>query len=200
MLHKEWFTYYKNEYYKALQAGGLRGSYPTARSVAKFFSVDTKVVSAALKNEGWREEIEKELLAKDQKSADLKDYLGNIDKHRKIGFTANGQIARLAFAQFKSQERVQAILDRRLTVIEELFNGEVDPNDDRITLHMGEGDLNEYVKVTVGLMATASRAAASVIGALSKTNAIASESLDIQETVLLVQQMELDLDLDLGLG
>jgi hypothetical protein len=45
------------------------------------------------------------------------------------------------------------------------------------------------------MMATASRAAASVIGALAKTNTIASESLDIQETVLLVSQMELDLDL-----
>jgi hypothetical protein len=195
MLHKEWFTYYKNQYYKALQDGGLRGVYPTARSVAKFFSVDAKTVTAALKNEGWKEEVEKELLAKDAKSADLKDYLENIEKHRKVGFTANNQIARLAFSQFKSQERIQKILDRRLTVIEQLIDGEVSEEDERIVMHLGEGDLNEYVKVTVGMMATASRAAASVIGALAKTNAIASESLDIQETVLLVQQMELDLDL-----
>jgi hypothetical protein len=194
MLHKEWFTYYKNQYYKALQDGGLRGVYPTARSVAKFFSVDAKTVNAALKSEGWKEEIEKELLTKDAKSADLKDYLDNIEKHRKVGFTANNQIARLAFSQFKSQERIQKILDRRLGVIESLTDGEV-MGDDRLSLEMGEGDLNEYVKVTVGMMATASRAAASVIGALAKTNTIASESLDIQETVLLVSQMDLDLDL-----
>jgi hypothetical protein len=195
MLHKEWFTYYKNQYYKALQDGGLRGVYPAARSVARFFSVDAKTVNAALKSEGWKEEIEKELLAKDAKSADLKDYLDNIEKHRKVGFTANSQIARLAFSQFKSQERIQRILDQRLGLIEGVMSGEVGIDGERAVLHLGEGDLNEYVKVTVGMMATASRAAASVIGALAKTNAIASESLDIQETVLLVNQMELDLDL-----
>jgi len=195
MLHKEWFAYYKNEYYKSLQAGGTRGIYPTARSVARFFSVDAKTVNTVLRNEGWKEEIEKELLEKDQKSADLKDYLNNIEQHRKVGFTANNQIARLAFSQFKSQERIQKILDRRLSVIENVIDGVVDVNDEQITSQMGEGDLNEYVRVTVGMMATASRAAASVIGALAKTNTIASESLDIQETVLLVQQMDLDLDL-----
>jgi hypothetical protein len=174
MNHTEWYNFYK------LQRS--QGKAHNAAAIAKKFGVSKSSVASAVKNEEWGEKYDRDLQEERSKKQAANRHLEDLELFRKSGIST-ASLSSIATDGAKLVKRFQAILDRRISTIEMLG---ADTSDDEL--------FESFIYSTSQMLSQQAGALQRVISTIQKTRAIVAEALDVQETILIVKQLELDLE------
>ena len=175
MNHTEWYQFYKSQ--------RSQGKSHNSAAIAKKFGVSKSNVSAALKNENWNAKYASELQSDNAKKQAATRHFEDLERFRASGIST-ASLTSIANDGAILVKRFQSILDKRIGVIE---NFDANNSDD-------DYQLEDYIYKTSQMLVQQTGSLDKVVAAIQKTRAIVGEALDVQETLLIVKQLELDLE------